>query len=309
MSFNASLWLAARFEDSALHCLQPFSPDVESIDALKECIDVFVGHERRRLEEINSGKFAVDIDRIDIPSIDGWLSAHDAELAGVPESILKAMKLWVDLFENGVAQAVLGRLEALSTVAETNLVPEYEVRLRNKLASLNDQQLQDLFRDGQTVLRWHRSWLRNLWPASRNSLRRVQVSLDLDRQSVQQEIVQIVAALKYECVARTCCRDYERCRAELKLQFQAVNLPSSQLFLKIRSLVSNLDSAKSLIQRGDGCPERNSFFTTLKTGDPQKLFALLAAFRQGVILHGLRAVSLESLEKLSTWIEPPNRRA
>ncbi len=56
-------------------------------------------------------------------------------------------------FRKGVAPAVLGRLEALETVAELNLTPEYEVRLRNKLASLNDKQIQDLLRDGQTVLR------------------------------------------------------------------------------------------------------------------------------------------------------------
>ncbi len=265
---------------------------------------MFIGHERRRSEEIDSGKLAIDIDRTDIPSIDRWLSAHDAALAGTPESLLKAMKLWVDLFESGVASAVLGRLEALETVAELNLAPEYEVRLRNKLASLNDKQIHDLMQDGQTVLRWHRSWLRNFWPAFRKSIRRLQVSLDVDRQSAQQEIEQIVATLKYESVARTCCRDYERCRAELKLQSQAVNLPSSQLLLKIRSLVTGLDSAKSLIQKGEDCPERNAFFTTLKTGDPQKLFALLAAFRQGVILHGLRSASLESLETLSHWIEP-----
>lgn len=299
-----ALWLAARFEGNALHCLRPFSPDVESVDALKQCLDVFIGHERQRLEEIGSGKLAVDIDRLDIASIDRWLSVHDAALAGTPESLLKAMKLWVDLFENGVAPAVLGRLEAVRAVAETNLAPEYEVRLRNKFTSLNDKEIQDLFRDSQTVFRWHRSWLRSFWPAFRNSLRRLQVTLKPDGQLAQQEIEQIVAALKYECVARTCCRDYERCRAELKLQFQAVNLPSSQLLLKIRSLVYSLDSAQGLIEKGEGCPERNAFFTTLKTGDPQKLFALLAAFRQGVVLHGLRSVSLESLEMLSNWIEP-----
>ncbi len=143
-----------------------------------------------------------------------------------------------------------------------------------------------------------------LLAAFRKSLRRLEISLDLDRQSAQQEIDQIVTTLKYEGVARTCCRDYERCRAELKLQSQSVNLPSSQLLLKIRSLISGLNSAKSLIQKGEDCPERNAFFTTLKTGDPQKLLALLSAFRQGVILHGLRSASLESLEILSNWIEP-----
>ncbi len=197
----------------------------------------------------------IDIDRVDIPSIDRWLSVNDAAIARTPESLLKAMKLWVDLFEKGVAPAVLGRLEALETVAELNVTPEYEVRLRNKLASLNDKQIQDLLRDGQTVLRWHRSWLRNFWPAFRKSLRRLEISLDLDRQSAQEEIDQIVTTLKYESVARTCCRDYERCRAELKLQSQSVNLPSSQLLLKIRSLISGLNSAKSLIEKGEDCPD------------------------------------------------------
>jgi primosomal replication protein N'' len=299
-----ALWLAARFENNPLHCLKPFSPDVESIDALKQHLDVFVGHERRRMDEIDSRKLTVDIDRLEIPAIDRWLSVHDAAIAESSESLLKAMKLWVDLFENGVAPAVLGRLQSLGNVAESNLTPEYEVRLRNKLSSLSDKQIQDLFRDSKTVVRWRRSWLRSFWPAFRNALRRLLVAFDLDRPSAQNEIEKIVAALKYECVARACCRDYERCRADLKLQFQAVNMPSSQLVLKIRSLVSSLDSAKALIERGESCPERNAFFKTLKTGEPQKLLALLGAFRQGVVLYGLRSASFESLEALSTWIKP-----
>lgn len=300
---HAPLWLQSKYEGSALHALKPFSPDRETITTLKQKFDSFVQCEHSRRQEIESGKSTIDINRNDMPSIAGWLSNNETSLAATPDAILKIMKVWVELFENGIADGELHQLEAIAAAAEANVAPDDEIRLRTKLTELDDRQIKSLYRDCQRVFKMRKSFLRAIWPPYRSSRRRIAEALEIDVAQVREEVEFTLAVLKYESKSRASCRDFERSRNSLKLRSPTVNLPSEQLAQKSCSLIATLRIAKSLMDRGRTCPQATAYYERLKSGQPESFHSFLNSLRQGVVLYALRDRSLKQLGLLDPWME------
>jgi len=300
---HAPLWLQSRYEGSALHALKSFSPDRETNAALKRRLDDFIQCEDLRRREIESGKATIDINRNDMPSIAAWLSKHESSLASTPTSILMMMKAWVELFENGIADGALHQLEGIAVSAEVNVAPADEIRLRARLAELDDAKIKSLHRDCQRVFDMRDSFFRSLWPPYRGSRRRISETFDTKLQQARDEIESKLAVLQYESQSRASCRDFERIRISLKLQSPYVNLPSKQLAEKARALIASLRLAKSLMECGCTCPQATAYYESLKTGQQGSLLSFLDALRQGVVLHALRDRSLKQLTALKPWIE------
>lgn len=299
----APLWLQAKHEGSALHALKPLSLDQETIQVFKQDLTSFVQHEHERMQGLESGKEAVDINQYDMLSIAAWLPRNETSLTETPDSILKMMKVWVELFENGVADGEVYQLEGIAAAAEANIVPNMELRFRNKLAELDDKRVLDLYRDCQRIYRSRHFWLRQLWPPYRGSRRRISESLEVEHTQLCQEVESILAVLKYESSKRSSCREFERSRTRLRLQSPQVNLPPQHLSDKARSLIASLRRARSLIDQGESCPLKTAFLATLRTGQTRKLNSFLDALRQGVVLYDLRDRSLKQLARLQTWME------
>lgn len=297
------LWLQANFEHSPLHALKSFSPDRETIAIARQALDRFVASESKRQQEIDTGKAAVEIDHNDMPALAAWFDKHSQPLAATPEAILKPMRHWVDLFDNGVAQGERHRLDGIAAAADANRAPESELRLRSKMSGLSDTEITSLRRDSETVRRLHASWFRHVWPPYYRSVGRLSSFYETEPTDMTADIQAIHASLKYESAARTGSRRYEKSRAKLLLRAPAVNLSSQQLAAKVRELIASLRSAQTLIDRGQTCPRKTAFFESLKTGEPRRLRNFLETVRQGVHLHTLREHSQHLLRSLEPWFD------
>ncbi|QDV68990.1 Serine/threonine-protein kinase PrkC [Rosistilla carotiformis] len=299
----APLWLAARYENSRLHALKRFSADRETIVAVQHALDAFVECERKRLEELDATTRVVDINQFDMRAMEGWLSEHQTAIEATSEPTLATTGKLVDLFESGVADAELHRLSGLAADAQSNPAPESELRLRTKLAPLSDAEIDALHHDSRTVSRWQRSWLRKIWPPYHGAVSRIAQFCGSDAAQVTEEIAAIGAALQYESAARAGCRGYEQARMRLQLDAPVVNLSSQQLADKVRSLMTSLQDAKALIDRGNNCPCRDHYHLAFQSGTSKAIREFLTAAGQGVRLDRLRNESLETLQPLEAWFE------
>ncbi|QDS88793.1 Serine/threonine-protein kinase PrkC [Rosistilla ulvae] len=299
----APLWLAARYENSSLHALKRFSADRDTIVAVKHALDAFIQCEGIRHEELEEATRVVDINQFDMRAMEGWLSEHQTAIEATSEPTLATTGKWVELFESGVADAELHRLTGLAADAQSNLAPESELLLRTKLSPLSDAEIDALHHDSRTISRWQRSWLRKIWPPYHSAVSRLAQFCGSDAAQVGEEIAAIGDALQYEAAARVGCRGYEQARMRLQLEAPVVNLSSQLLGDKVRSLMTRLQDAKALIDRGNNCPCRDHYHLALRAGTSLAIREFLTAASQGVRLDRLRNESLETLQPLEAWFE------
>jgi hypothetical protein len=298
----ARYWLPARFEDSPLVDLRPFSAEPGTLSAFEADFQAFVATEAGRREIIDRTPSAPLVS--DTEALQTWLQAHGPAFRNLTEHERRRLRQWLPLFESAAGemrvQSLLIELAAIVVGFESVSAPDPQPAVWAVVVEQSDHDLAEWLGLAEELLR-PASFFAKLSPRRWMKTSRLKAFFashsfgDLNEASLA-----YVAAAKYETMLRPLRARLELAATALEPVTQALgNYPGSSLLEYARLLESELDLVRSLWERLQACPLRALALEAAHAATPEAFERFVARVLQGIERQGARALSLSALERLA----------
>lgn len=302
----ASLWLASRYEGSALGALREFQVDEAIEEALSSDLRPFEAAENHRAELLRASAPSFEVD--DPAPFRHWLESSEATLRELDDASRQRLAAWYEhLFERtGETDAHPGASLIADLEEQQAGLGKLDERLHafalsEPLSKLTSQRLAQLLICSASACEVP-SFFGKLNPVRWSRVRRVREYLaELGSPAEPNAFERLRGALELE-------RQLRPIRAALASAAEALHLPAAQppaslanLKASLASLLATLKRVGSAAAAANGCPNAGERHALALAKDRETYGRAIARIDAALIRHEARESSRKALQSLSSW--------
>jgi DNA polymerase III delta prime subunit len=300
----AALWLAARYEGSALAALRPFATDDAMLGVFQDRFRQFEEAERDR-DTVGRTGDALDVD--DPQSDQAWLDAHAAMFRNMPSRVRRNLAAWVDHFRSRGSTAppglrVIATLEDLASSLAGLVRHGEDMVLSAALVPLAPIVLEE-WRAVAERATARVSLVGRLNPLRFIARRKLAGRLgELGRPRGDDAMAAFRDAVRLELALRSARPVLEGCRGILGVE-PAPSSPESlsRLIDLTTELLADLRPVASAAAVISACPHAEDAEAFARAGTAEAFEAFVQRLEGGFARFEARRKSLETLDALMSW--------
>jgi primosomal replication protein N'' len=300
----ARYWLPARFEDSPLADLIPFSTEPGNLALFKSDFDAFVASEVDRQAVLARTPMASSVENPE--ALQAWLETQAPAFQTLNEHQRRRVTEWLSLFQinegEGKAGALLKELGAIGAGLERITAPSPEPAIQAVAVALSDEDLKAWLGLAEDLNRPVSFWAK-LSPKRWSKSSRLKAFFrEQALGEPSQTMPAFISASKYEIALRPWRLRLKAVMAVLEARPQALeDQPGSKLLEIARRLESELNQVRALVERLRACPQLPIALAAVRQATPEAFENYIVSARQGLERHEARVKALAALGELENW--------
>lgn len=143
----AKLWLASKYEQSALAAMGDFLPHLGDVELLNDELDQLMAAEEHRIAVCDRHPDSPDVD--DTGQYQVWLKENEHHLRHLPQEVCQNLAAWFALFSANAAEPsqgvrIMNELKEVRQTLAGVASPSFKITMSHPLSSIDDSQLQHL---------------------------------------------------------------------------------------------------------------------------------------------------------------------
>jgi primosomal replication protein N'' len=300
----ARYWLPARFEDSPLVDLVPFSAEPGTLSAFKSDFEAFVASEAERQAVLARTPVALSVENPE--ALHSWLEANAPPFRMLSELQRQRLTQWLPLFQTreGEAQgdALLKELAAIVAGFERITGPTPEAASQTVVVALDDSDLSTWLNLAEEINR-PASFFAKLSP--RRWAKSGRLKAFFRAQSLGElagGLPSFIAAAKYEIALRPWRLRLAAVEVVLEPSSHVSDaLPGSKLLEITRRLEGELGHVRTLTEKLLSCTHLPLALAAVHSATPEAFENFIVSARQGLERHEARERALSTLSRLEPW--------